>query len=333
MALNINGTTGISGVDGSASAPALQGTDSNTGINFGSDTVNINTGGTTRATVESNGRLGIGTTSPAQKLDVTSTSNVAYALDGYALAGKGDGNDILFGGILGSQFDTIKYYTSGTERARFISTGFLKARGNSASYHNATSNYHEIIGDTAHDVVCKLKHNSSTGYGLQTLFNHSNQHIYALSVRDYSGGSNTDKAFIRCDGDLENANNSYGGVSDIKLKENIVDAKSQWDDIKALKIRNFNYKSDVNKIKMLGLVAQEAETVCPSLVKTQPDLGEDNEELGTETKVLKYSILYMKSVKALQEAQARIETLEAENTQMKTDLTALTARVTALEAK
>ena len=44
MALNINGTTGISGVDGSASAPALTGTDSNTGINFASDTVNINTG-------------------------------------------------------------------------------------------------------------------------------------------------------------------------------------------------------------------------------------------------------------------------------------------------
>ena len=62
MALNIDGTTGISGVDGSASAPALQGTDSNTGINFGSDTVNINTGGQTRATVDSSGRLLLGTT-------------------------------------------------------------------------------------------------------------------------------------------------------------------------------------------------------------------------------------------------------------------------------
>jgi prefoldin subunit 5 len=40
----------------------------------------------------------------------------------------------------------------------------------------------------------------------------------------------------------------------------------------------------------------------------------------------------MKAIKALQEAQARIETLEAEKTQMQTDLTALTARVTALEA-
>ena len=57
MALNINGTTGISGVDGSASAPALQGTDSNTGINFASDTVNINTGGVTRATVDSSGNV------------------------------------------------------------------------------------------------------------------------------------------------------------------------------------------------------------------------------------------------------------------------------------
>ena len=59
MGLNINGTTGISGVDGSASAPAVTGTDSNTGINFASDTVNINTGGTTRATVDSSGNLNI----------------------------------------------------------------------------------------------------------------------------------------------------------------------------------------------------------------------------------------------------------------------------------
>ena len=62
MALSLNGTTGVSGVDGSASAPALQGTDSNTGINFASDTVNINTGGSTRATVKSDGCLAIGTT-------------------------------------------------------------------------------------------------------------------------------------------------------------------------------------------------------------------------------------------------------------------------------
>ena len=35
-------------------------------------------------------------------------------------------------------------------------------------------------------------------------------------------------------------------------------------------------------------------------------------DLGTTTKSVKYSVLYMKAVKALQEAMARIETLEAE---------------------
>ena len=64
MALNINGTTGISGVDGTASAPALQGTDSNTGVSFGTDTVNINTAGVSRVTVDSAGNVGVGTNNP-----------------------------------------------------------------------------------------------------------------------------------------------------------------------------------------------------------------------------------------------------------------------------
>jgi hypothetical protein len=46
MAITINGTTGIAGVDGSASTPAVQGTDTNTGIYFGSDTISFTEGGT-----------------------------------------------------------------------------------------------------------------------------------------------------------------------------------------------------------------------------------------------------------------------------------------------
>ena len=93
----------------------------------------------------------------------------------------------------------------------------------------------------------------------------------------------------------------------------VVDANSQWDDIKNLRVRNFNFKSNSGFAThtQIGLIAQEAETVCPSLVKEQPDLDVDNKDLGTTTKYLKYSILYMKAIKALQEAQTRIETLEA----------------------
>ena len=63
MAITIDGDSGVSGVNGSATTPALQGTDSNTGIVFGTDTVQVATGGSTRATVDSSGRLLSGVTS------------------------------------------------------------------------------------------------------------------------------------------------------------------------------------------------------------------------------------------------------------------------------
>ena len=70
MSLILNGTTGVSGVDGTAGTPALQGNDSNTGISFGTDTVTINTGGTARVTTDASGNVGIGTASPTFKLDL-----------------------------------------------------------------------------------------------------------------------------------------------------------------------------------------------------------------------------------------------------------------------
>ena len=61
MALNITGTTGISGVDGSVSAPALTGTDSNTGITFPSaDTIKFSTGGVERIVINNSGISGTG---------------------------------------------------------------------------------------------------------------------------------------------------------------------------------------------------------------------------------------------------------------------------------
>jgi len=123
--------------------------------------------------------------------------------------------------------------------------------------------------------------------------------------------SGTASIRIRTNGNIENSNNSYGQLSDIKLKENIVDANSQWDDIKALQVRNFNFKEGQTHTQ-IGLIAQEVELVSPGLVNEAPDRDEDGNDLGTVTKSVSYSVLYMKAVKALQEAMERIETLEAE---------------------
>ena len=147
--------------------------------------------------------------------------------------------------------------------------------------------------------------------------------------------STTSRCHIASDGDIDNHDNSYSGFSDEKLKEQIKDASSQWEDVKALTIRKFKFKTDVatgdsDAHWRLGVIAQEVESAgMNGLVRNNADTTANSDgiisETGTTTKSVKYSILYMKAVKALQEAMARIETLEASNI-------ALEARITALES-
>jgi hypothetical protein len=72
MPVVINGSNGISGADGSASTPAIQGSDNNTGVFFpAADTAAIATNGAERMRIDSSGNVGIGTTSPGGKLEVS----------------------------------------------------------------------------------------------------------------------------------------------------------------------------------------------------------------------------------------------------------------------
>jgi hypothetical protein len=120
-------------------------------------------------------------------------------------------------------------------------------------------------------------------------------------------------------GNTQNTNNSYAGISDVKLKENIVNAGAQWDDLKALQVRKYNFKQETGHEAhtQIGLVAQEVELVSPGLVFESPDRDAEGNDLGTVTKSVNYSVLYMKAVKALQEAMERIEALEADVAQLK----------------
>ena len=92
MAIQIDGDTGVSGVNGSATTPALQGTDSNTGIVFGTDEVQVATSGSTRATVDSSGNLLL-----------TGGSDVRIELGTNGSAGTNDRNHVRGDG------DNLKY--------------------------------------------------------------------------------------------------------------------------------------------------------------------------------------------------------------------------------
>lgn len=134
------------------------------------------------------------------------------------------------------------------------------------------------------------------------------------SSYQYIGGNyaGSDNVYIYGNGNIVNTNNSYGTLSDVKLKQDIIDAASQWDDVKAFKFRKFRFKEEVsrnpNAPHQLGLIAQELEQTSPGLVDTTPDRQKEGETMKT----IKTSVLLMKATKALQEAMARIEVLEAD---------------------
>ena len=191
--------------------------------------------------------------------------------------------------------------------------------GNVRAYNTSTKWFFSgnASGDVAHHFT-NINANNPYVMVLQTPGSADNDgNEYFLACAD----SSATRLQINNTGDVRNVNNSYGVLSDEKLKEQIKDASSQWNDIKALKIRKYKLKEEVSAkgdsddLWQLGVVAQELETAgMNGLVTEEKDTQLNAEgkmtDLGTTTKTVKSSILYMKAVKALQEAMARIEALE-----------------------
>ena len=115
-------------------------------------------------------------------------------------------------------------------------------------------------------------------------------------------------------GNVKNTNNSYAAISDIKLKENIVDATPKLDKLMQVRVVNYNFKenSGYESFKQIGVIAQEIENIFPGLVEEIADRDEKGEILETTTKSVKYSIFVPMLIKAIQEQQAQIEELKSQ---------------------
>jgi hypothetical protein len=237
------------------------------------------------------------------QLDLSTTGTTDNCSINFGDSDDGDAGEILYN----HANNRMLFYVNGTEAARITSGGFLKGLGDYSGYISATDNSHELNGDSAGYITLKVRAGSSQGHGQVNYVNSDDTDEWSFGA--YSLSASSYRLYIWSNGNVVNNNNSFGSLSDIKLKENIVDASSQWDDIKNIKVRKFNFKDNPSK-PMIGLIAQEAETVSPGLVDSHKDLDSDNKDLGTTTKSIKYSVLYMKAIKALQEAMTKIETLE-----------------------
>ena len=271
MALEINGTTGISGVDGSASAPVLAGTDSNTGLSFGTDIVNINTGGITRATIDSNGQLNL-------------TNDIKYSNDNpfvYSYNGGSDGQ--VRSGI---QFDgtnqLIAFYTGTNERARFISDGKF------------------IVGATStFDTVSAARVQISAGGAA------------GLAITGNSTGGQSRLSFFNPNGRVGFINTSgsstgYNTSSDYRLKENAVAISDGITRLKTLKPYRFNWKSDASTT-VDGFFAHEVTAVPEAVTGEKDEVDSANNPVY---QAIDQSKLVPLLTAALQEAVSKIETLE-----------------------
>ena len=114
---------------------------------------------------------------------------------------------------------------------------------------------------------------------------------------------------VRDSGNAVNTNNSYGSISDRKLKENIVDATSKLEKLNQVRIVNFNRIG--NEQKQLGVIAQELEQIFPSMIEEVIDRDAEGNDLGTTTKSVKYSVFVPMLIKAMQELTARLAAVEA----------------------
>ena len=215
-------------------------------------------------------------------------------------------------GAVNLYYNNSKKFETTSEGTK--TTGYNKSflvEGDSAF---GSTDAHVLQSNSNNQVGTILEHSGdSHPYGLVVSFSDSSpdgHNHYFIKAED----STTNRFLVYADGDVWNHDNSYTG-SDRTLKENIVDATPKLEDLKKLKVRNFNWKADYfpekSKQKQLGFIAQEVEQVFPSLV-AEHDIapgtpGDDH------TPVMKKAIKQAWDpiiIKAMQELIEKVETLE-----------------------
>jgi hypothetical protein len=272
---------------------------------FGTSLQTVSQSPIERMRIASNGNVGIGTNLPTADLHLGSSTAKLRVGPTYTSGGDRDFIDILADA-------TDTRITSINERFH------IENKGGSLILNETSGN----VGIGTTNPVGKLvvfgtgssggpslsvNPNSSSIAAIEVIVGANSTGQDALYV--YSTSTAQFNAFIRSNGNLENRNNSYGGISDIKLKENITNAKPKLNDLNKVRVVNFNFKNE--ETKQLGVIAQELQEIFPGMVEETEDKDREGKLLGTTTKSVKYSVFVPMLIKAVQELKEQLDELKA----------------------
>ncbi|NDD55622.1 tail fiber domain-containing protein [bacterium] len=270
-------------------------------------------------TLDASGNLGVGVTNPSQRLHIqdatqirgvvsTGANSFQFWKDSTPSFAAAIGCGTPSAGLVSALvFETFS--GSWAERARIDSSGNLlvgTTSANGAKFQVEHTGNSEVAWFTANnasftDNVLRLDCTRNT--------TNSTWNFLECTVPGISN-----RLFIRDSGDVVNVNNSYGAISDAKLKENIVDATPKLEKLNQVRVVNFNMLG--SEQKQIGVIAQELEQVFPGMVSESPDRDVEGNDLGTTTKAVKYSVFVPMLIKAIQEQQALIESLTTRVSQL-----------------
>jgi hypothetical protein len=267
--------------------------------------------GTTAVTVTTAQDVGIGTTSPSSKLDVsgvislqgttlpsagtarifsrtsdsstyiqTATGGTAYLLDGSQNTMAGFGSSL------------VTFATSNTERMRITSDGYL--------FINTTS----ALSGGAARVALKFDGGATWGMGIQTTYSGGTGSRYMQFIN--SAGSETGN--INQNGTTTVA---YTTSSDYRLKEDIAPMTNALATVSALKPVTYKWKVDGSNGQ--GFIAHELQAVVPDCVTGEKDdvqtyTDEDgNEQTRIKPQGVDTSFLVATLTAAIQELNAKVD--------------------------
>ena len=220
----------------------------------------------------------------------------------------------------------ITFSTNGAEKMRITTDGYTKM-SSTGTYVNASGYYHECYGGAANGytlIVASPLVTPLSQYMFDMRFTAATPNNGAARFFN-CGDSTATRAYMRSNGGLSNFQANNTDLSDIRTKKDIVSLESYWNKFKALEIVKYKYKDQTHDDFNIGVIAQQVESVAPEFVDVD---GWDRNDIESESplKSIYTKDLYHATIKVLQEAMAKIESLQTQND-------ALQSRIETLESK